>query len=129
MVRLSAEQWIKTGIEVVDGVPRVSCVVTNTFSDWSTQAWESNTLTMRLHRINVHDFVVEYKATSGKWMLMRIARLHPPAAGGAPKTKLMAGVFVNAPMKEASEFVTEFAAIKFTDGRLFDHDTSDTSKE
>lgn len=39
MIRLDAEHWIKCGIEVVDRVPRLSCVVTNEYSDWSTQTW------------------------------------------------------------------------------------------
>ena len=36
MVRFDEEHWLKTGIEVVDGIPRLSCVVTNKYSDWST---------------------------------------------------------------------------------------------
>ena len=34
--------WVKAGIEYTDGVPRLSCVVTNDgYSDWSTQKWPS----------------------------------------------------------------------------------------
>ena len=36
IVRFDEEHWLKTGIEVVDGIPRLSCVVTNGYSDWST---------------------------------------------------------------------------------------------
>jgi regulation of enolase protein 1 (concanavalin A-like superfamily) len=39
MIRLDARHWLKTGIEVVDGKARLSCVVTNIYSDWSTQPW------------------------------------------------------------------------------------------
>ena len=39
MIRLDSNHWIKTGIEVVDQQPRVSCVVTNTYSDWSTESY------------------------------------------------------------------------------------------
>ena len=30
------EHWLKTGIEFVDGHPKLSCVITNMYSDWST---------------------------------------------------------------------------------------------
>ena len=40
MIRVDDNCWVKAGIEFCDGVPRLSCVVTNDgFSDWSTQPW------------------------------------------------------------------------------------------
>ena len=33
LIRLNHEHWIKTRIEVVDGIPRLSCVIMNGFSD------------------------------------------------------------------------------------------------
>ncbi|KAL7565796.1 hypothetical protein ACA910_015576 [Epithemia clementina (nom. ined.)] len=45
MIRLNAQHWIKTGIEVVDRKARLSCVVTNIYSDWSTQPWPSTRTT------------------------------------------------------------------------------------
>jgi len=40
MVLVDEHTWVKAGIEYTDGVPRLSCVVTNHgFSDWSTQLW------------------------------------------------------------------------------------------
>src|SRR3990170_1389720 len=35
MIRIDEENWVKTGIEYVDGVQQVSAVVTRTVSDWS----------------------------------------------------------------------------------------------
>jgi regulation of enolase protein 1 (concanavalin A-like superfamily) len=61
IIRLDAEHWIKTGVEVVDGLPRLSCVVTNGFSDWSTQTWSEPKLSIRVHMLpqNGGSFVVE----------------------------------------------------------------------
>ena len=40
MIIVDDETWVKAGIEYTDGVPRLSCVVTNDgYSDWSTQHW------------------------------------------------------------------------------------------
>lgn len=53
-----------TGIEVVDGEPRLSCVVTNKFSDWSTQPWTSNELCIRVHKLG-ESAVVEAQDAKG----------------------------------------------------------------
>ena len=49
MILVDEACWVKAGIEYTDGVPRLSCVVTNDgFSDWSTQkwpAWDANAKT------------------------------------------------------------------------------------
>ena len=37
----------------------MSCVVTNQWSDWSTQAWNSNKLALRIHKIQ-DDYVVSW---------------------------------------------------------------------
>ena len=47
-VRFDKEHWIKAGIEVVDGTPRLSCVVTNGHSDWSTQPRPQPAATIRV---------------------------------------------------------------------------------
>ncbi|MEV0648199.1 DUF1349 domain-containing protein [Phytomonospora sp. NPDC050363] len=41
MVRADADNWIKTGIELVDGVHQLSAVVTREVSDWSVVALPS----------------------------------------------------------------------------------------
>jgi regulation of enolase protein 1 (concanavalin A-like superfamily) len=94
------ENWLKAGIEVVDGQPRVSVVVTNRgFSDWSTRSYPDLELSMRLHQRD-HSFVVEVqhgkeedeaaaegqkeketgteKESGGCWEFIRIAHLSPP---------------------------------------------------
>ena len=49
------------GLEYVDGACFMSCVVTNNWSDWSTQAWNSNKLALRIHKIQ-DDYVVSLMA-------------------------------------------------------------------
>ena len=42
MVRLDEENWLKCGIELVEGVQQVSAVVTRDYSDWSIVPMPSN---------------------------------------------------------------------------------------
>jgi regulation of enolase protein 1 (concanavalin A-like superfamily) len=99
------DRWLKAGIEVVDGQPRVSVVVTNRgFSDWSTRSFPGLELSMRLHQRD-HSFVVEVqhgsdsgdKAADGAadgavvaekkstaWEFIRIAHLATPTTTPAP---------------------------------------------
>lgn len=91
-LRLDAEHWIKTGIEVVDQEPRLSAVVTNVYSDWSTQPWSDYSTTttgnnetavvvqcqLRLH-VRGSNVVVEAKQHGGQkseWQFIRIAHLN-----------------------------------------------------
>jgi regulation of enolase protein 1 (concanavalin A-like superfamily) len=91
VIRMDNEHWIKTGIEVVDGTPRLSCVVTNGFSDWSTQPWTCNSLRIRVHCLpqNGGSFVVEASPYNDEdeddkakiqlppqWSLLRVCHLN-----------------------------------------------------
>ncbi|XP_048577382.1 uncharacterized protein LOC116610684 isoform X1 [Nematostella vectensis] len=51
MIRMGNERWMKIGLEFVDGTYRASCVVTNKYSDWSTQDWHDGKLALRIHKI------------------------------------------------------------------------------
>jgi len=117
MVRIDAEHWLKTGIEVVDGKARLSCVVTNHgYSDWSTQPWYGPTVTTNgdnrtgtaLHvqkvPIRVHwragSVVVESKLSdkgimNTSWDFIRIAHLEINDA-----TAFQAGVFACTPVDQ-----------------------------
>ncbi|CAD5123514.1 DgyrCDS11854 [Dimorphilus gyrociliatus] len=72
-IRFDHEHWLKTGLEYVDGQHRVSCVVTNEFSDWSTQPWTSGELKIRVFR-QKNSYVVEYHNGS-EWAFFRIAHI------------------------------------------------------
>lgn len=78
MVRLDEKNWIKAGIEFVNGHQNVSAVVTRNFSDWSVlprsdspaQIW------LRLQRYN--DTVqISYSLDGAKWTMVRLAYFPP----------------------------------------------------
>ncbi|GAX21483.1 hypothetical protein FisN_10Hh063 [Fistulifera solaris] len=122
-IRCDPEHWIKTGIEVVDGTPRLSCVVTNEFSDWSTQHWESfrhltpDTILVQDVEMRVHcrgtSFVVEAKMGI-KFDFIRIANLRVSA------DKFAAGVFACCPEDQKGGFAT-FHEFRVVEGSVMDH--------
>jgi len=50
-IYVAEEVWLKAGIEVVDGTPRLSTVVTNQWSDWSTQTWAEASARLRVTKV------------------------------------------------------------------------------
>lgn len=136
MIRLGPEHWLKTGIEVVDQQPRLSCVVTNGYSDWSTQSWSNYTIEnnsgddgIRVHvncQIRVHcrgdSFVVEAslpdssKSGEPRWQFIRIAHLDTVAE----KDDLMVGVFAASPEDQQGGQVV-FRQFSAKEGSQFDH--------
>lgn len=140
VIRIDNEHWIKTGIEVVDGVPRLSCVVTNGFSDWSAQTWTEPKLRIRVHMLPQHggSYVVEAcplledekESTKKDWSFIRIAHLnkrmnhnllndHPTVKSAykgdsAPPGCVMAGVFAACPedQKGSNVMFHDFSIVK-----------------
>jgi regulation of enolase protein 1 (concanavalin A-like superfamily) len=116
-VRLDSDHWLKTGIEIVDGIPRLSCVCTNVYSDWSTQIYwkpQATNVKIRLHILPNQSIVVEaWDETRSSWNFIRIAHLslamkcdpdplqdHPTvtkawAGKGAPKGHLYGTLLVS----------------------------------
>ena len=96
MLRVGPEQWIKTGLEVSDGVLHLGAVVTNGVSDWSLAPvpdWAGELVTIRASRGGEAGDSVTLRArtaTSG-WRTLRVA---PFTAGAAS-----AGPMVCAPMR------------------------------
>lgn len=114
MVYSDPEHWLKAGVEVVDGAPRMSCVVTSGCSDWSVVPWQSVTdVALRISYIR-NSFALEYEA-AGKWHFYRIAPSTTPA--GSKTTGV--GVFCCAP-KEAG-MATMFHSFSVSDSVSFDH--------
>lgn len=77
LVFIDNTHWLKCGIEYCDGVPRLSVVVTNDYSDWSTQTWCSLRVRLRIHKILQSDSIVVEAAQTGtdEYQFIRIAHL------------------------------------------------------
>ena len=80
MVRLDEANWLKCGIEYVNGVQQVSAVVTRTYSDWSVVPMPENppSLWVRVTRrgtaVEVH-----YSVDGEQYTMLRLAYLTPVA--------------------------------------------------
>ena len=116
MILVDESTWVKAGIEYTDGVPRLSCVVTNDgFSDWSTQEWpdwnaveKSTSIRIRVSKLWPGDeqgpamvfeaapWVMGATAEStAKWVQIRIASLR---SGTQP---WQIGIFAISPVEAA----------------------------
>lgn len=113
MLRYDANNWVKTGIEYVDGSARLSCVVTRDgWSDWSTQTlpqqspdWHRNPdITLRLHRFG--DSLVCETNITGHWEFYRIAHLE---SRGMPA---LMGPFACAPIESGAEVVFSYVELR-----------------
>jgi regulation of enolase protein 1 (concanavalin A-like superfamily) len=140
LVRLDHEHWLKTGIEVVDGIPRLSCVVTNSFSDWSTQSFPKAEIAIRVHVLPQQggSLVVEAAPLgSDEWTFIRIAHLNRGMKhdlfDNDPQVKqsfrgeiarddsIMVGIFGACPVDQAGMVVT-FHNFSIVQGSSFVHD-------
>lgn len=142
MIRLDSDHWLKTGIEVVDGIPRLSCVVTNGYSDWSTQRyWKEtpNQVKLRTHILPNHSIVVEaWEESIQNWTFIRIAHLHLNSnchpdplekdpivqnawtGKSAPDGHMYVGVFAACPEDQKGTTVT-FHDFQVVEGSTFKH--------
>ena len=114
MVLVDENTWAKAGIEYVDGVPRLACVVTNDgFSDWSTQPWpqfDGTTVNCQIRLSKLQPgpeqrgaLVLEAGQSAGasdstevKWMQVRIASLRSD-----PGVAWRMGVYAQSPVKQS----------------------------
>ncbi len=78
MMRLSDQHWIKCGVEVNDGQPVFSTVITNTHSDWATMPlpFDAGKLRLRMTR-HAEAVRVDVANPAGGWILARLGYLPP----------------------------------------------------
>ncbi|MEO3945815.1 DUF1349 domain-containing protein [Gorillibacterium sp. CAU 1737] len=101
-------QWIKTGIEINDGIPQLSAVVTDGYSDWSLAAvpeWVGEEVTLRASILK-DAVILRARTAHHAWRTIRVARF-PYAAGN------QAGPFACAPTREG--FEVTFSRWDFTE--------------
>jgi len=116
LVKIDSERWMKTGIEYVDGIPRMSAVVTNRYSDWSTQSWGGDRSHVRIRVSKIRDSLVAEHYYNKQWVFMRIAHLD---GIDSPDITVSAGVYTCAPTKAGMTVV--FHHMKFLDSVAFEH--------
>lgn len=93
-LRVSAEQWIKAGVEFADGSPQLGAVVTNEYSDWSlapVPTWIDRRVTVRASRTG-DAVTVRARCDGEDFRLVRVIPL-------APELEVHAGPFVCAPTR------------------------------
>lgn len=106
MVRADEKNWIKTGIEYVNGVQNVSAVVTREFSDWSVVPRTDNPASVWLRLKREGNFVqVEYSFDGSKYEMLRLAYFPP---GG----KVQIGMVAAAPGKESFAVTFDHFSVK-----------------
>ncbi len=104
MVRIDNKNWIKTGIEYVDGVQNVSAVVTREVSDWSVAPRHDSPKSVWLKLLRKGDFVqISYSFDGKKFDMLRLAYF-------PPKVKAMIGMVAAAPGKQS--FDVKFEGFK-----------------
>lgn len=79
MVRLDEANWIKTGIEYVDGVQQISAVVTRDYSDWSIVPAPQNPPSLWVRLTRQGDTVEIHTSFDGQTFTMRRLAWFPPA--------------------------------------------------
>jgi regulation of enolase protein 1 (concanavalin A-like superfamily) len=101
MVRIDNKNWIKTGIEYVDGVQNVSAVVTRDLSDWSVVPRHDSPASVWLKLLRKGDFAeIRYSFDGIRFEMLRLAYF-------PPDVKAMIGMVAAAPGKESFDVTFE----------------------
>lgn len=106
MVRIDYKNWIKTGIEYVDGVQNVSAVVTREVSDWSVVPRTDSPKSVWLKLLRKGDYVqIQYSFDNKDFKMLRLAYF-------PPKVKAQIGVVAAAPGKKSFDVVFDDFVVK-----------------
>jgi len=106
MIRTDEKNWIKTGIEYVDGVQNVSAVVTHEVSDWSVVPRHDSPAHVWLKLLRKGDYVeIKYSFDNKKFEMLRLAYFQPGV-------KVQIGVVAAAPGKKSFPVVFEDFTVK-----------------
>ena len=84
-VRVSAERWVKAGVELTDGLPFVGAVVTDGRSDWSlapVPEWAGRRVLVRVSRSG-DALTVRARREGGPIQLVRVVPFEPDLVAGA----------------------------------------------
>lgn len=101
MIRIDEKNWIKTGIEYVDGVQNVSAVVTREVSDWSVVPRQDSPTSVWLKLLRKGDYVeIRYSFDHEKYDMLRLAYF-------PPDVKVKIGVVAAAPGEKSFPVLVE----------------------
>ncbi|WP_299467561.1 DUF1349 domain-containing protein [Mucilaginibacter sp.] len=106
MIRIDNKNWIKTGIEYVDGVQNVSAVVTREVSDWSVVPRTDSPKSIWLKLLRKGDYVeIRYSFDNKDFKMLRLAYF-------PPNVKAEIGMVAAAPGKLSFPVVFENFVVK-----------------
>lgn len=100
MIRTDSRNWIKSGVEFVNGGINISAVYTREFSDWSVIARKDMPVSIWLKLVRKNDSVELSYSVNGKDFEMQRLGYFPP------KVKAMVGIMAAAP--EGNGFTVAF---------------------
>ena len=93
MIRIDEKNWIKTGIEFVDGKQNVSAVVTRDVSDWSVITRKDSPKSVWLKLLRKGDYAeIKYSFDGKNFEMLRLAYF-------PPNVKVQVGMVAAAPGK------------------------------
>jgi regulation of enolase protein 1 (concanavalin A-like superfamily) len=93
MIRIDEKNWIKTGIEFVDGKQNVSAVVTRNVSDWSVITRNDSPKSVWLKLLRKGDYAeIKYSFDGKNYEMLRLAYF-------PPNVKVQVGMVAAAPGK------------------------------
>lgn len=130
VIYLNADNWIKCGIEFVDGAPRLSVVVTRDgWSDWSTQSWSGCSARLRVTQTTTGAYVVEAAESSADaaFEFVRICQLTSKVPD-AESPDVYAGVYACCPVAQCGCSAT-FQNLEIGEGSPFQHHAGDTDAD